>query len=281
MLGYMRHLANYARIVEAGSVTGAANRAQISPSQMSESLKVIETYFGAPLVERHAQGVRPNSLGTAIYEDAARMLAAAERALDPGARQSAGPVRVSVPEELAAGALRPAWSDMLTWTPAPDIKIFCEDQKVDVERFSRDVFVRVSHKDPPPGLNVLETAAFGVGLFGTPKVVEALGPETVLICAPRSGAGAEIGEAGPDQLTFQRTLQVSAIQTRVALARQGFGLIRCLDVTFAEDVARGTMAEVGPAYRIGGVRAHIGTPHARPAEHIRAVCAAIAKALNP
>ncbi|MEL7026415.1 MAG: LysR family transcriptional regulator [Pseudomonadota bacterium] len=66
MLGYLRHLANFARIIEAGSVTGAANRAGVSPSQMSESLKVVEAYFGAPLVERHSQGVRPTSLGSQV-----------------------------------------------------------------------------------------------------------------------------------------------------------------------------------------------------------------------
>ena len=67
MDGYLRHLANFARIVDAGSLTGAANQRGVSPSAMSDSVRILETHFGIPLLERRRSGVVPTGKGGAVH----------------------------------------------------------------------------------------------------------------------------------------------------------------------------------------------------------------------
>ncbi|MEL7026416.1 MAG: LysR substrate-binding domain-containing protein [Pseudomonadota bacterium] len=211
------------------------------------------------------------------------MVAAAERALGPEEGAQKGPLRVSVPDELASGALLGLWGELVAQRPGIDLKIFCEDQQIEIERFSRDLLVRVSHKPPPTAMTLLREVELAVSVVGSPALIDALQSgepdDHVLLCAPRKTSEVELG-IGPDlSLAFKRTLQVSAITTRINLARAGVGVVRCLLPTVADDLACGRLKELAPEHRITGVKAYIGSPHPRPSEATQAIADQIADAL--
>ena len=70
MHSYLRHLANFARIVEAGSLKAASDHLGTAPSGLSDSVKILEMRYGSALLERHRGGMRPTSQGEDVYAHA-------------------------------------------------------------------------------------------------------------------------------------------------------------------------------------------------------------------
>lgn len=66
-------------IGECGSIAGAAARGQLAASALSKRVAELELLAGAPLLERHARGVRPTFLGEQVVVHAQAILAQAER----------------------------------------------------------------------------------------------------------------------------------------------------------------------------------------------------------
>lgn len=61
-------------VIEQGSFTAAAERLGFTQSALSKQIASLETIAGAPLVERHARGVRPTESGRRIAARAATVL---------------------------------------------------------------------------------------------------------------------------------------------------------------------------------------------------------------
>src|SRR5690606_8967441 len=61
-------------IVEAGSITGGAARANLALASASERLRGIEAGTGVALLERHARGVVPTAAGEALAHHARLIL---------------------------------------------------------------------------------------------------------------------------------------------------------------------------------------------------------------
>ncbi|MBT9382306.1 LysR family transcriptional regulator [Pseudooceanicola sp. CBS1P-1] len=73
MLDQITHLFRLQAIFEEGSLRSAANRLNITQPALSRSLAQLERYFGHPLLERHARGVRPTPFGERVLSEALRM----------------------------------------------------------------------------------------------------------------------------------------------------------------------------------------------------------------
>ncbi|WP_251976675.1 LysR family transcriptional regulator [Salinicola avicenniae] len=54
--------------VESGSLRKAAARLDIAPSAVSRQISLLETAFGAPLLERTSQGIRPTATGEMVLD---------------------------------------------------------------------------------------------------------------------------------------------------------------------------------------------------------------------
>lgn len=75
----LRQLAHFLAVIDAGSLTLAANRAGLTQQALSKSLSRLETELGGKLFERSARGMAPSRLGEAIAEHARQVLADAGR----------------------------------------------------------------------------------------------------------------------------------------------------------------------------------------------------------
>lgn len=63
---------------ECGSIAGAAAQGQLAASALSKRIAELEQLAGAPLLQRHARGVRPTFLGEQVQAHAQAILAEAE-----------------------------------------------------------------------------------------------------------------------------------------------------------------------------------------------------------
>lgn len=290
MHGYLKHLANFARIVEAGSMKSASELLGTAPSGLSDSVRILETRIGAPLLVRHRHGVTPTSEGERIYAAASGIVDLLTEALGPEeGGVVAGPCRLSVPTEVAETIM----ADGLRWLseayPALEVTVFAEDEIVDHSRFGRDFFLRIS--DMPQrevGLRQVwagETRAILVAAAALVPEAERDTPEAIAKLPAIRGPG----QRDPRVLRLQspeaglRCAGVHTVSTpsaRLSFARQGLGVTPCLAACAAPSLADGTLAQVLPDRLDFGVSVRLLTPHHRPGA-VEPVIAALCARLFP
>jgi DNA-binding transcriptional LysR family regulator len=77
-------------IAERGSFARAAQALHLAPPTVSLHIAELERRVGAPLLSRRRNEVRPTAIGESLIEDACRLLADAEQALEHAQRQAQG-----------------------------------------------------------------------------------------------------------------------------------------------------------------------------------------------
>ena len=107
-----RHLQYFARVVQTGSIKGAAEEIGVSQPTVSAAVRKLEEEFGATLLDRRREGSVPTEYGRYLYETATTMNNVVQNTLDRIASlkdPSTGTLRVgtgpSVSTEHAAMAL--------------------------------------------------------------------------------------------------------------------------------------------------------------------------------
>lgn len=118
----LRHLRTLAVLLEASSLSAAAERLHLTQSALSHQLKLLEGVYGVPLLERRTQPVRLTPAGLRLAQLGEQVTAAvqlAERDLANMAGGSAGTLRIAVECHTcfdwlmpAMDAFRPHWPDV-------------------------------------------------------------------------------------------------------------------------------------------------------------------------
>lgn len=285
MNGYLRHLATFAHVVDAGSITAAAGRLGGSPSSVSESVKVLEAHLGEVLLERRRSGVVPTGRGLEIYAEAREIVAALNRALGPREDEAPATLRISVPSELSQGWFHLALDQIGQVHPEIQLVLMVEDGLVDHTKYARDLHIRAGKKETRPGMTELASGqtravmACASGLLPSDASAEQVQAE-VFLCKPRASREAVITLGSGTQLRFQRTLQASSVTIRIALARAGLGVVTCLQRSLAQDFTEGRMTRLLPDAFDMPVHISITSPHRKPPKAAQLVAEALGAALG-
>jgi DNA-binding transcriptional LysR family regulator len=142
----------FARVVEAGSLAGAARRLGVSAPLASRRLMRLESRLGVALVHRTTRRMELTSHGSLFYADVARIIAAAEEAearLTGARRRPAGPLRLTVPTSFGRLHIAPTLQPFLVRHPDVDLTVHLSDAYTDLiaERF--DLAVRITSEVGP------------------------------------------------------------------------------------------------------------------------------------
>jgi len=288
MIGMLKHLVHFGHAVEAGSITAAAGKLEVSPSVISTSVKIVEAQMGQTLLERRKSGVRLNPGAESIYTEARAIMSALDRLaqMRGQGRALSGPVRVSLPVEVSCGWLTEAMIGLQRAAPDIELILSPEDRVVDHMKFSRDLHIRIERAPQVEGLNVLHRSEVTTVLAVRSDVLAGRDPEapatwadlTLLATPGTSRDGYQVADGG--RVRFGTFVWVDAIQGRIDLARQGVGAVACLRPTFAADFDRGTMTELAASCFPRPVQVIIGSPHKQPNRAVRHVAGAFAAALG-
>lgn len=73
-------LALFAAVLDHGTMTAAAEAEQISQPAISAQIKLLESYYGTPLLERQGRRVRPTAAGKLVADYARRIIRLADEA---------------------------------------------------------------------------------------------------------------------------------------------------------------------------------------------------------
>lgn len=137
----------FIRVVEAGSISGAADRMDIAKSAVSRRLKELEEHLGVELFHRTTRRMNLTESGRTYYHQAVRILddlREAELATSQAHGQLRGTLKVALPMSFGLMHLGPAINDFLELHPHVEFDLDFNDRTVDLMQEGFDLAVRVA-----------------------------------------------------------------------------------------------------------------------------------------
>jgi DNA-binding transcriptional LysR family regulator len=254
----------FARVVEAGSFSRAAERLQIPKSTVSRRISELERQLGERLLQRTTRKLAVTEFGHAVL-DHARQVAeevdgAFALALHRQVRPS-GKLRVSMPGDFASVTLSGMLSRFVREHPAIELELDLSPRRVDLIGENFDLAIRMAQALPDDAqLAARRLAVFSIGLYASPEYLALHGdpqvPEALMhlhgLLVP-----SPLGEARPwalqrdgerwGGLPAQRTLANSP-ELLMRLARGGAGVAAVANYFAEPYVKTGELRRVLPAW---------------------------------
>ncbi len=136
----------FVRVVDAGSITTAAEQMHIAKSAVSRRLKELEARLGVQLLQRSSRKQILTNTGQALYQRAVTLLAdwaEAEAAASMARIELAGKLRLSAPLSFGIAHLSPAIIEFMKMHPDVDLDVDFTDRFVDLIEEGFDLAVRI------------------------------------------------------------------------------------------------------------------------------------------
>lgn len=136
----------FVRIVEMGSISGAARDLGLSQSAVSQALKTLETRLGARLIDRDTRGMALTEIGRAFYAKAKVALEAmadAEGAAAETVGRLSGRLKVHGPVAFGETYLAGMLIAFQAEHPNLEVELTLDDRFIDVATSGLDVAIRL------------------------------------------------------------------------------------------------------------------------------------------
>lgn len=167
----------FARVVEAGSFTRAADTLHMSRATVTQLVQQLEARLRVKLLNRTTRRVHLTADGAAYYERVVRLLADiddAETSLSSAARAPRGRLRVDVPSPFARMLLVPALPDFHSRYPEIQLDLGVSDRRVDLLGENVDCVVR-GGKITDQSLVARHVGDLRLGVHASPAYLERMG----------------------------------------------------------------------------------------------------------
>ena len=281
----LNRLAVFVAVVDAGSLTAAAERLGLAKTVVSTHMQRLESEVGANLLVRTTRRLSVTDAGRVFYDACRDIVRATEAALD-AVSSDAGPLRgtlrVSVPIDYGALVVAPAVVALRDRHPGLDVELVANDRVVDLVADNLDVAIRIgrladsNYRAVQLGTYekwLVASPAF-VARHGRPQDTDALAalPFVMLSTLPRPHT-LELEDANGGTASVRCVAHVvsnTATACRaIVLAGGGFGLLT--DFSTADDLTAGRLVRLLPAWRSAPAGIHAVYPSTRlPSPKVRA-----------
>jgi DNA-binding transcriptional LysR family regulator len=275
----LKQLKALVTVIEAGSVTRAAELLHLVQPAVTRQIQALEQEFGVPLFERTRSGMRPTKAGTGLAERARRALTELDRAraeLAPAPEGVTGIVTVGLLESTAELLTEPLVSAVLADHPAIELRVLTA-YSGHLQRWLDDGDLDVSllyNLSSTPSLNVTPLVREQLWVAAPPT--ESLHPDRhipfaevaarpLVMPSPGHALRALIdGAAQRAEANLDIAVQTNSLALQKLLVRGGHGWTILPAVGLADDIANGTLSAAPlcePEVRRSVV---LGTPRAGP-----------------
>jgi len=267
----------FARVVETGSFTRAAQTLQISRTTVTQLVQQLEAHLRLRLLNRTTRRVSVTADGAAYYPRIARLLAELEEVeggLGDAARQPRGRLRIDVPGPYARLRLVPALPDFHARYPDIQLDIGVSDREIDVIADNVDCVIR-GGTPVDPALVARPLASLSIGFhaspaylqrFGAPDHPRALeGPDHHMVgfLSPRTGrARVFTAQRGQERIEVQGRHAVGFDDGNAYLAAgvAGLGVVALPSYMAQPHVARGELQPVLQDWQLPPMPMHVMFP---------------------
>lgn len=280
----LNRLAVFVAVVEAGSLTAAADRLGIAKTMVSTHMQRLEAEVRASLLVRTTRQVRITEAGRAFYEASRQILRAADLAVSAAAQDAPelqGTLRVAAPIDYGATVIAPVLVALRARHPALKVELVSNDRRVDLLAEDIDVAIRLgrladsSHRAALVGEfnRWLVAAPAFVAAWGRPIKLATLAelPFVALSVLPQPLSFTFEGPRGKKQLVrFNGAFMANTAHACRAATLAGGGIAILSDFSTREDVAAGRLVRLLPGWAAASGAIHALFPSARyPAPKVR------------
>jgi DNA-binding transcriptional LysR family regulator len=274
----------FARVVETGSFTKAAQTLHMSRTTATQLVQQLEARLRVRLLNRTTRRVNVTADGAAYYQRVRRLLADlddAETSLSSAAAVPRGRLRVDVPAPFARLLLVPALPDFHARYPDIQLDLGVSDRDVDLIDENVDCVIR-GGGIADPSLVARHIGDLHAGIFAAPAYLHRAGMPThpldlqdephriVGYLRSRSGSVRPYAmRRGEEQVSVRgrHLLSVDDGNAYLAAGVAALGALWLPDYMAAPHVATGDLVRLFPEWRIDPMPMHVAFP---PNRHVSA-----------
>jgi DNA-binding transcriptional LysR family regulator len=259
----LNNLYFFAKVVDFGSYTAAAEALGLQTSKLSRRIGALERELGVRLLNRTTRKLSLTEAGKSFHRHCVALIAEAEAAKDAINQTLSSPrgvVRVSCPTGLLQGGVAGILARYLTSYPQVSITLDATNRKVDVVDEAIDIAIRV--RVPPLEDSELAMRSFGPSrmiLVSSPALVAAHGQPRSLTDIERMPT-LSMGISGkhhswnfvdtdstPAELIHSPRLVTDDLHTLRQSAISGVGVACLPALLVAEDLSGGALVRLLPS----------------------------------
>jgi DNA-binding transcriptional LysR family regulator len=168
----------FARVVDEGSFSRAAERLGMPKSTLSRRVAALETQLGERLLLRTTRKLTVTDFGNAVLSHAQQVTAEVEATLALTHHRQAEPsgrLRVSMPGDFATDVLEAMLAQFIAKYPAISLELDLSPRRVDLIGENFDVAIRMGDLPDDTSLAARRVAVFSVGLYASPGYLKRRG----------------------------------------------------------------------------------------------------------
>ncbi|MEQ4315689.1 LysR family transcriptional regulator [Pseudomonas syringae] len=260
----------YVKVVEAGSLTAAAQACSISTTMVGNHLRALEQRLGVSLLQRTTRRQRLTEFGTAYYERCLEVLglvAESEQLAEQAQGDPSGTLRITAPLTFGSEVLAPALAEFSRHFPQVRLDLVLTNQRLDMIDNGFDVAVRLGNiPEASPliarpmqdyTLTICAAPAY-MARHGAPTHPEDLRAHNCLPFAYPAGdewrtAGTQWRMTGPEGEVLVEVDGSLVANTSAGLyqaARAGMGIVMLPDALVQRDLQEGRLVALLPDYHL-------------------------------
>lgn len=275
----------FARIVECGSISAAAEVLQLSKSVVSQHLSMLERELGVVLLLRTTRRQTLTEAGGRFYEQCQLLNSVAEQAWAEAQETQQAPqgtVRITAPHALMDALIAPQVGALLGQYSRLKIELLAEDEALDLMRSRVDLAVRVGHS-ANSALKQRRIGGFRDVLCGTARWAEqSIDNNTPYIAQHWQGHEIQhrIQRAGqpPQSLSFLPVCRANSHRSCLALIESGAGIGLVPEFVFH---LRPTLFALTPVDQADENPVYLLHPYEQLPLAVKVVMQAVESALSP
>lgn len=257
----------FVTIVEAGSITKAADTLNLAKSAVSQNLKRLEEQLGVKLAARTTRQLSLTPAGERYYKRCKEMLALSNRAsteMEDFGAAPAGPITITAPHAMMTPIIAPALLKVRKRFPRLIPKVIADDKRLDLIGNGIDIAISVGDL-PDSNLKarrvgtLQDTLSLSPGLFNeltnNQEVLEENLQNLPYIAHFREGETTSVELTSKQtgktlRLSFQPTVKCNTIEALASFAREGLGVALLPDIAIAQDLKKGLLVRLLPEYNL-------------------------------
>ena len=235
------HMQIFVGIVEAGSISGAAERLGLPKSAVSRRLAELEARLGVSLIQRTTRRLNLTDSGRAFYARCVAILAdldEAETAVSQAHGSLKGGLKVALPLAFGLLHLAPLIQEFMTLHPDVRFELDFNDRQIDLMQEGFDLAIRIATLEDSsliarrlaPICHVLCASPGYLAKHGAPKVAADLARHVCLAYSNERDPGlwsyhGSDGQAGTVRVPVRLAASSGEFLMRAALADEGLLLL--------------------------------------------------------
>jgi DNA-binding transcriptional LysR family regulator len=251
-------MATFVRVVDAGSLSGAARSLPSSLTSVSRQISALEERFGTPLLLRTTRQLALTDDGRILYERAKSLLGEfreIETMLSRGRQEPSGRIRVSAPTLMGRLLIAPLLAEFLRRYPALTIDLLLVDRNVDMVEEDIHLSFRVGHLPDSQliarklaDLRMIHCASPAyLERRGIPNLPSDLSRHDCLVFSDAPGiAEWRFRESAKSErkIRISGRLWVNSLDALVSAAKEGAGIVRVPSWQVEADITAGRLQRV-------------------------------------